>query len=370
MTKSPKSRTPKVHHLSLGALVALAVSAAFAVPALVRSEASVPAETLTTSSPAATAAAPAPLEAPATEAAPAPAATPLSEGAPFTLHVKTDGADELVPYEVLGLFVMPSEKVAISVSDGVLGRSFDVTAAAGRVTATGETAWSFVAPDRPGVYPVRVTEAGGSRSTLLNVFVKTPFSRTEKTLNGYRIGDYPEETFRQTAEYKTPRGFVEVTAANRNTKVAPHFTVGQFLCKQAGGYPKYLMLRERLVLKLEAVLEAVHDEGIAADTLHVMSGYRTPAYNADLGNVKFSQHQFGGAADIFVDRDRNGAMDDINRDGRVDRGDTEKLVSIVERMMKNPKYARFIGGVGRYGSTGSHGPFVHVDARGYSANWG
>jgi uncharacterized protein YcbK (DUF882 family) len=33
-----------------------------------------------------------------------------------------------------------------------------------------------------------------------------------------------------------------------------------------------------------------------------MSGYRTPYYNGVLHDVRYSMHQFGGAADIFVDR--------------------------------------------------------------------
>ena len=60
----------------------------------------------------------------------------------------------------------------------------------------------------------------------------------------------------------------------REVRLSPHFTLGQFVCKQAGGYPKYVVLRERLLLKLERLLEAVNAKGHAAETFHVMSGYR------------------------------------------------------------------------------------------------
>ena len=56
--------------------------------------------------------------------------------------------------------------------------------------------------------------------------------------------------------------------------------------------------------------------------MQVMSGFRTPRYNHSGGNTagraNLSRHMYGDAADVFVDNDRNGSMDDINGDGRVD----------------------------------------------------
>ena len=60
-------------------------------------------------------------------------------------------------------------------------------------------------------------------------------------------------------------------------------------------------LRPRLLLKLEMMLEKVNAAGYRCDTFQVMSGYRTPHYNMAIGNVKYSRHVWGGAADIFVD---------------------------------------------------------------------
>ena len=78
------------------------------------------------------------------------------------------------------------------------------------------------------------------------------------------------------------------------------------------------MLKERLPLKLEAVLERVNALGFKADTLHVMSAYRTPYYNHAIGDVKYSMHQWGSAADIYIDPHKKNRMEDLNRDGRVD----------------------------------------------------
>ena len=63
-----------------------------------------------------------------------------------------------------------------------------------------------------------------------------------------------------------------------------------------------------------------------------MSGYRTPHYNKAIGNGQFSRHVWGGAADVFVDEDGNGVMDDLNRDGNVTRADSAWLSRFVDGM--------------------------------------
>ena len=85
--------------------------------------------------------------------------------------------------------------------------------------------------------------------------------------------------------------------------MSPHFRLKQFLCKEdtSKDFPKYVVLKERLPLKLEAILERVNAMGFKTDTLHVMSAYRTPYYNHAIGDVKYSMHQWGSAADIYVD---------------------------------------------------------------------
>ena len=103
----------------------------------------------------------------------------------------------------------------------------------------------------------------------------------------------------------------------------------------------------------------------------VMSGFRTPRYNHSGGNTagraNLSRHMYGDAADIFVDNDRNGNMDDINRDGRVDTRDADVVAQAAERVER--KYRSLVGGIGVYSACCGHGPFTHIDVRGVRARW-
>jgi len=124
-------------------------------------------------------------------------------------------------------------------------------------------------------------------------------------------------------------------------------------------------------LKLELILENINRGGYQCDTLHIMSGYRTPAYNKAIRNVEYSRHLWGGAADIFIDKNPgDGIMDDLNGDDRIDFHDAAVLYGIIDKMYGKPWYEVFVGGLGKYKKTASHGPFVHVDVRGFRARWG
>jgi hypothetical protein len=190
-------------------------------------------------------------------------------------------------------------------------------------------------------------------------------------LNGYRIGSYPATPLNGNPMYLPPPGFIEVTKENEETRLSPHFRLKQFVCKEdtTKQYPKYVLFKERLPLKLEAVLERVNAMGFAVDTLHVMSAYRTPYYNHAIGDVTYSMHQWGSAADIYVDPRKNDRMADLNHDGRVDTQDSKFLYDDIERMLASKDLARFQGGMGFYPGTSAHPPFVHVDVRGTAARW-
>jgi hypothetical protein len=230
--------------------------------------------------------------------------------------------------------------------------------------------WSWNAPEKTGTYLTRIHNIATGDSMDVHVFVMVPFSKNKGAINGYKIGQYPRVPTTKGSLYTLPRGFVEVTAENKDLLLTPHFKLSQFLCKQGGSFPEYVVLRERLLLKLEYVLEYVNKKGIPARTFSVMSGYRTPYYNRALGNVKFSRHMWGDAADIFVNDDPHAiGMQDLNADGKCDIKDAELLYGIVNQLNDEPSFKMFIGGLGRYKPTSSHGPFVHVDARGARANW-
>ena len=278
--------------------------------------------------------------------------------------------DEISRYRVLGVYVLPDEQLELEVKSDSSG-TFQASADSGRLVRTGPRAWTW-SGKRKGLYPVRIRSARTGETMTLNVFVMVPMSQvTDGKLNGYRIGAYPTIRLRGLAIYDPPAGLIELTPENRTAAVSPHFQLGQFMCKQAGGYPKYLVLRERLLLKLETVLAAVNAKGIRCETFAVMSGYRTPFYNKAIGNVKYSRHVWGGAADIYVDANpADGAMDDLNGDGKIDVHDAGVLYTLIDDMYGRPFYERFIGGLGRYRKTSNHPPFVHVDTRGTRARWG
>lgn len=278
---------------------------------------------------------------------------------------------EINPHSVLGVFVLPGESLPISVmAADVAAGPYEMQATAGRLEATGKGAWRWQAPNVKGHVPLKIVQQPSGRTMILNAFVMLPHSPAEQAVNGYRLGSYPAKPLRGLPLYLPPQGFVEVTAENRDVLIAPHFTLGQFICKQGSGFPKYVALRERLMLKLERVLEGVNGAGFEVDTFFVMSGYRTPAYNQAINNGQYSRHIYGDAADIFVDRDGDGWMDDLNHNGKSDLGDAIVLRDLVENLYKEPSFREsFTGGLGLYNSTHAHGPYVHVDTRGFMARW-
>ena len=266
--------------------------------------------------------------------------------------------------------VLPGETVTLEVVDRASESGYVARPAAGRLVPLGTRRWAWTAPLAPGLYPIHLVAPDGSDSVTLQAFVIVPYDRLQgELLNGYRIGRYPQRTVRGLVGKGPPAGFVEVTPANAGLLVSPHFRLGQFLCKQPAGSRKYVVLNERLLVALEYVLERVHAAGYRATTFHVMSGYRTPAYNRAIGNVQFSQHQWGAAADIFIDENGDGRMDDLNGDGRSDIRDAEVLYRIIDVASARPEGQGLIGGIGKYPPTSAHGPFVHVDVRPGHARW-
>ena len=267
------------------------------------------------------------------------------------------------PYSVLALSANPGEQLELELSRP--GRVVD-----GDRISDPATRHVWTAPERTGLRPLRI-EADGE-SMALNVFVTRPASEIrDQHLSGYRIGAYSKRPFRGLDAYRAPRGFIEITPDVLDVRVAPHFTLRQFLCKQESDWPKYLVLRPRVLVKLERILELLNRDGVRTDELTVMSAFRTPWYNAVIGNkTSSSRHLYGGAADIYVDvAPRDGVMDDLDGNGRIDRGDAVWLRNRIERWSGEGSWRGLAGGLSVYGNTAAHGPFVHVDVRGYRARW-
>jgi hypothetical protein len=300
-------------------------------------------------------------------AAPARGATFDTKTASFavTFHNETSA------YRDTTLVALPGAAIIIDAVGGPPG-DYAATTDHGILVQQGVKQWKWTAPERPGTYLITVDGPGKKDAIAMHAFVMVPAGQVKHGfLNGYRMGEYPSAPLRGNPLYLPPAGFIEVTRENQDTKVSPHFTLKQFLCKEdtSKSFPKYLVLKERLPLKLEAVLERVNQIGFKVDTLHVMSAYRTPFYNHAIGDVKYSMHQFGSAADIYIDPMKNDHMEDLNHDGRIDIGDARFLYDEIERLLTQPAYKAFQGGMGYYPANSAHPPFVHVDVRGTAARW-
>jgi hypothetical protein len=116
----------------------------------------------------------------------------------------------------------------------------------------------------------------------------------------------------------------------------------------------------------------VNARGYQARTFSIMSGYRTPYYNRAIGNrTTYSRHLWGDAADIYIDEEpHDGKMDDLNQDGVLDAHDADVIYQLIETTSEPSIQKIMLGGLARYRETSSHGPFIHVDARGSYARWG
>jgi hypothetical protein len=225
----------------------------------------------------------------------------------------------------------------------------------------------------PGAQMASASVQGGDTPGVETVFTMRSFGQKVRALlNGYRLGYWPQEKGRLRSEaYKNPDGFIEVTPENEDTRVSEHFRLRDFISHgQNNVWPKYVVLREPLLDKLELVIEDLNDHGVNAEGMRIRSGFRTPARNQAVrgeGSARDSRHQFGDAADVYIDQVGNGKMSDLNGDGRVSFADVKLILDAVERV--EARYPELVGGTGLYAYSGRSGPFAHIDVRGVRARW-
>lgn len=219
----------------------------------------------------------------------------------------------------------------------------------------------------PGFHETELAAPDGEAVHLLAL---VPFSAKQHGVLGqYRLGVWPGE---RSGRQQLPDGFIPVTRANVDLSVSKRFHLADFVTHdQPNVWPKYVVLQPKLLDKLELLGDALEAAG-RSSRLVVMSGFRTPQYNAQGvgksgGRAKDSQHMYGSAADVYVDANGDGRMDDLNRDGRVNRADAQWLLALAERV--EGAHTDLIGGLSAYKPTTAHGPFVHVDVRGVRARW-
>src|SRR5215213_4310975 len=241
-------------------------------------------------------------------------------------------------------------------------KGFDVRIVNGAIVAYADGG------DAAGYAKVRL----GGRDITLTLVTVVPYETMRNgTLDGYRVGEYNAVPLKGLEQYERPKGFVRLTKSNDALWVSNHYRMRDFQCKLDGA-TKYLVVRTDALLKLEILQhELASRHGLKFDRFTIMSGYRTPYYNAKIGNeTSYSRHLYGDAMDIFVDADRNGQMDDLNHDGRIDTSDARFLLRVAEQIDESEKWGWLKGGAGVYHANAAHGPYMHVDARGYVARWG
>ena len=302
----------------------------------------------------------------------------VAAGATFELDEHTD-LPKAHPHTTVAVAIpviaAPAKAMAFAFLDSLVGLSGKLRA---RFVASGTPTLGIPilaqlfgdsALEVPGIHPLQDATRSFSLITML------PFSAKQSgRIGSYRIGNWPHERHASSSsEYANPEGFIEVTAENESTFVSDHFRLSDFLTHdQQDTWPKYLVLNERLVDKLELVIQDLNAHGVHVEHLAVMSGFRTPEYNrqgvGEGGRARDSRHQYGDAADVYVDNEGRGRMDDLNHDGRVNYRDARVIRDAVDRV--EAAHPELVGGVGVYRGNSMHGPFAHIDARGVRARWG
>jgi uncharacterized protein YcbK (DUF882 family) len=222
-----------------------------------------------------------------------------------------------------------------------------------------------------------VLESGGLRQEVPNLSIIRMLPMSAKRggqVGRYRIGNWPCETGSCPANpiYRTPPGLIEVTPQNKEMFLSEHIQLKDYITKlQESIWPKYVVIDPQNLDKIELVVKELEAMGHPVDNLFAVSGFRSPWYNANGGNTagrgQLSRHMYGDAMDIAVDNDRNGIMDDLNGDGRINLADARVIGEAVDRVER--KYPSLVGGMHYYPPTGGHRGMVHIDTRGNRARW-
>jgi hypothetical protein len=249
-------------------------------------------------------------------------------------------------------------------------------AALAYVTEHGDTvSVGGVAPP-PGIWNVLLRARNQVRRVPdLAVLSMVPLTeRRSGRIGSYMVGTWPNERggTPRTPAYAAPRGMIRVTRDNLDLPVSRHLRLRHFVTKgQEDVWPKYVLISPRLLDKLELTIDELNRSGVRVERIGVVSGFRTPSYNAGGGDTggrgALSRHMYGDAIDWFVDNDGDFRMDDLNGDGRVDIEDGRIIAAAAERVER--RYPDLIGGIGVYRPTSAHAGFVHIDTRGYRARW-
>ncbi len=276
--------------------------------------------------------------------------------------------NEIYPYREFAIYVLPYEQLGICINADN-SDDYTVKAENGILLHLGDCRWSWTAPASTGMTRLKIANEVNEDRMLLNVFVMTPAAKMKNgVLDDVTIGKYPPP-IDNSPLYQKPDGFIKVSEDMLATSLSPHFVLGQFITPSGSAYPKYIVLRERLLLKLEALVTRLNELGYTTSSLSIISGYMTPHYNASIGGQEYSRHLYGGAATVVIDNDADGKMDDLDKNGTIDTADAEILFNIIDKLYGEPGKEYLRGGLYLYTASTRHGPSVMLDARGYRKRW-
>ncbi len=280
---------------------------------------------------------------------------PLPSGPAFGISVN---GIPLQPH-MMAFTAFPHETVTLSYRDSLNWSVPDLG-----FTGTGKE-FSFNLPGSHGTYTVTASDSETVQDYIMVVPLNTAQFRTN-TLNSFPIGFYGDGN---TRDNLPDRGFIELWPGTFDARISTHLTFSDFLGHTEGGWPQYMVLDLRLVHKLECVFEQVALLYPEARSIHCISGFRTPAYNAAIGNdTGFSLHLYGAAADFWIEGwPDNDLIDDLDRNKRIDVYDGEFIVEVTRALEAAGEVAT--GGASAYRWIPTHGPFVHLDTRGSAAVW-
>ena len=124
-----------------------------------------------------------------------------------------------------------------------------------------------------------------------------------------------------------------------SNQITANFGYNEFACREAG-CPAGELLEN--MIELAQNLQVLRDHiGLP---IRVISGYRSPAYNARIGGAKKSQHMQARAGDL-----------------KVTGMEPKEVHAVIEKLIAEGKMKQ--GGLGLYPT------FVHYDTRGTRARW-
>ncbi|NIP82905.1 MAG: DUF882 domain-containing protein, partial [Gemmatimonadetes bacterium] len=288
-------------------------------------------------------------------------ASPVSSNAPppaaFLLDRLVRATTEEAPWRghsgaVSALITDPDGTLDLADTLGLQALPEGATLELQQVDSPGVRAPATQARGRPGAWNVLV-RLRDEVQAFSDLAVLSPVSADlirEGRLGRYLVGSWPARGERparlRTPSYDPPRGLIAVTPANRDLPISEHLVLGDFLTKgQTDVWPKYVAISPRILDKLELTFQELERSGHPVENVGIISGFRTPYYNAHGGSTSgrgsVSRHMYGDAMDFYVDNDGDGRMDDLNGDGRIDRGDAAVIARAAGRV--EAAYPQYVG---------------------------